>query len=41
MAKARDIVVYPPIGGVVRSSSFQSQEPFTAANALNYWGRDV
>lgn len=41
MAKARDIVVYPPIGGVVRSSSFQSQEPFTAANSLNYWGRDV
>ena len=40
MAKVREIVVRPPVGGVVRGYDFQSQPPYTAVNALNFWGRD-
>jgi hypothetical protein len=38
--KVREIVVHPPIGGVVRSYDFQAQPPYTAVNAINVWGRD-
>lgn len=38
--KVREIVVHPPVGGVVRSFDFQRQAPYTAVDALNVWGRD-
>ncbi len=40
MAKTREIVIHPPVGGIVRSFSFQDQAPYTAVDALNFWGRD-
>lgn len=41
MAKVREITIEPPLGGVVRSTDYQRQPPYTTANALNVFARDV
>lgn len=39
--KRRIKTIQPPIGGVVRSTGFQHQPPFTAYDSTDYWPLDV
>lgn len=41
MARAHELVLHPPLGGVVRDQVYQNQEPYTSPNALNFIGRDL
>lgn len=41
MAKIRAITIRNPSAGVNRSAEFQQQEPFTTADALNFWPTDA
>lgn len=41
MARVRELVIHPPLGGVVRDQVYQNQEPYTSPNALNFIGRDL
>lgn len=39
--RALKLTVQPPIGGTVRSTSEQTQPPFTSHNSVNFWPIDV